>query len=168
MFDSQDQYSEQLVKGKAGGGEISKIVIAALVITAGMVVTTMTGLGLFVIAGGIAFLIYSIRAMKFEYEYIIVNGDIDLTKIIAMQKRKPLRSIPQDSITAMDRADSAKTQNDMEVGDCDVYDYTDGTEESPVYAIYTVNKGKTEIHLLQLSEKSLEQMKFVLKKRSLI
>lgn len=164
----EDQYTEQLVKGKPGSGEIGKVVIAALVITAGLVTTMITGWGLFLLAGGITLLVFAVRSMKFEYEYIIVNGDIDLTKIIAMTKRKPLRSISSEVITAMDSADSPKAKNDMEVGEYTVYDYTDGTENSPVYAIYTTDKGKKEMHLLQLSEKSLRLMKQVLKKRSLI
>ena len=83
-----DFYTEQLVKRKASMGTmVAKAALIAL--------TVVSLLSFFLFPLGILFFgimivadIFLFRQLDLEFEYLYVNGDLDIDKIMAKQKRK--------------------------------------------------------------------------------
>ena len=83
-----DFYTEQLIKKQAGSKDTLKKVVL-------IVLTVLSVLLIFTIPVGIIFLVVMIVAdvlvfsnMNVEYEYVFVNGDLDIDKIMNKSRRK--------------------------------------------------------------------------------
>ena len=85
-----DYYTEQLVKRKtAGSVMLAKIALIALTVFSATLVFMMP---LFIIAPVIMVCIdiFVFRNMDVEFEYLFVNGNLDIDKIMSKAKRKKI------------------------------------------------------------------------------
>ena len=89
-----DVFFEQLVKVKIG--TVRKVLIAATIIIAAIAIAVVTLAGITIVPMALSFLIdcgicyiawWSICQYRWEYEYIITNGEFDVDKIINQRKR---------------------------------------------------------------------------------
>jgi hypothetical protein len=165
-----DKYNERLVKAKAGAPEVLMMVGSVLLAVIGLGVFLMVSfsIGFLLLAVGIFLVTVTMNNLNVEYEYTLVNGDIDVAKIIAMKRRKAMKSIVEGDIICMDRSDSHKVQYDKnENPQVMVKDYTMQDPDKVYYAIYTNEGGKTVMNLFDFDEKCVEHMQFYLKTKCL-
>lgn len=166
-----DKYNERLVKGKAAAADRLWVVGSVLLILVGIFIFLMVNIsfGVLVVAAGIFATSVTIGNLSIEYEYTLTNGDIDIAKIIAMKKRKAIRSIKVGDILCMDRSDSNKVTHDMtENPNVIVRNYTSGKQDEVYYAVYTSEDSRNIIYLFDFDEKCVEHLKFYLKTKSLV
>ena len=95
-----------------------------------------------------------LRSWRYEYEYVYVNGDFEVSKIIRKEKRKDLYRC--------DRKDMATvTKGRLAAGSRRVRDFTSGLKRADVYTIET---GEECIYV-EPNEGFLEEMKLYRKVR---
>ena len=88
-----DFYTEQLVKKQSGAKEMA--------IRAGLIVLTviavfivlMFPLGIILPILAVVLDVFMFRRLNVEYEYLFVNGDLDVDKIMSRAKRKRMFSM---------------------------------------------------------------------------
>jgi len=167
-----DKYEERIVVAKA---ETSAYLIMGgliLLILASVFLMLRVSplLGFFALCCVIGVMSFAKDNFHIEYEYIIVNGDIEISKIINKNRRKKIVDIPLESITKMDYAESPKTKNDIDIAkDVKVSRFVAATpgEDSTLVAIYSTDKKNSKrIDILDFNEKCLTHMKDVLKMKS--
>ena len=88
-----DFYTEQLVKKKTDGKDIAmKILLIVLTVISFFIAFLMPLLILvpilFVVAD-----VFLFRRMDVEYEYIYINGDLDIGKVMHKERRKHMLSV---------------------------------------------------------------------------
>ncbi len=125
----------------------------------------LTSFGLFFLAGGIFIIVQAVQRFNVEYEYLILNGDIDIAKIISKKSRKNLRSISAENIQYMAALTNEYAKNDLDIKkQLKIFNYTDGTPDKDSYYVVFENKnGKEAAYILDLDQKSLDIMKDALK-----
>ena len=71
--------------------------------------------GLPVLVLGIYVAFYSRQLFSVEFEYLILNGDVDVAKIIAKKSRKNIRSIAAEDIQYMASLSNEYAKNDLQI-----------------------------------------------------
>ncbi len=168
-----DRYNERLVRGKPGkeagivfGIGILLILSAAGLVVAGLVVRAVIALGsLPALVLGIYVIVYSRQLFQVEFEYLIVNGDIEVSKIIAKKRRKVVREIRAEDIVRAAPLSNDSVRNEIERdARKKVFDYTAG-EDGGYYAIFEHTQREDCIYLLDLDEGCRQHLKEVLKSK---
>lgn len=87
-----DYYTEHLVKRKTTGGTVLKKagLIALTILT--ILLQTRIPFAMLLTIGMLVLDVFMFRGMDLEYEYLYVNGDLDIDKIMAKSKRKRIFS----------------------------------------------------------------------------
>ncbi len=161
-----DNYSERLVKGRVGSDAFIMVAAGVILAAGGVAMTVLlTSFGLFFLAGGIFIIVQAVQRFNVEYEYLILNGDIDIAKIISKKSRKNLRSISAENIQYMAALTNEYAKNDLDIKkQLKIFNYTDGTPDKDSYYVVFENKnGKEAAYILDLDQKSLDIMKDALK-----
>lgn len=162
-----DRYNERLIVVRP-----NPIVWLALLAT---IILTLIGavlvilsppLGVLIFAGGIALIFIAKDGLRQEIEFIITNGDIDVSRIIAKKKRKSIGVLEAADITKMDWATSDRVKNDIDVGKIKVHEFVGVEPGEYTVALYTGEGDKQAIYVLDLDEKCVDHMKSVLKVKS--
>lgn len=147
-----DTFAEQLVKKNLSGNEKLKrvLLLAGSVLLAGIVVAVSASvyyyymfagivIGIGIIIGGF----FLARNFDVEYEYSVTNGEFDIDKIIAKQKRKPFLSVNVSDFTAYGRYDENTAEADESVT---FIMACDGSEKGYWYADFNAGKyGKSRL-----------------------
>jgi hypothetical protein len=147
-----DTFAEQLVKKNLSGNENLKriMTLSGSVILAGIIIAVSASIFSYYILAGIVIGIVIItggfflaRNYDIEYEYSITNGELDIDKIIAKQKRKPFISVNVSDFTAYGKYSDDTTEADESttfILACD------GTEKGYWYADFNAGKyGKSRL-----------------------
>ncbi len=162
-----DRYSERLIKTKASAGSILGLSFVIALTAASLVLVLLSPpLGVLLVCGGIALIVFLKDGLKVEYEFIITNGDIDIAKIYGAKRRKQVASIEVDNMSKMTSADDEHTMNDISIGKYNVYKYLGKGDGDKVVAIYVGEGDNQKIYLLDLDEKCVEHLNQVLKTKS--
>ena len=159
-----DGYAEHIVKSKTPAGVMAGIVAGAVLIVAGVVaffVPVLTTIGLLVvIIGGVIFGVFMSRK-ETEYEYIMVNEDIDIARIIAKKSRKKMCSFSNNDVKFIAKTGSIYLDNELQQdSSIRTRDFTskDSRYEEGVY-VFVLNKdGRTEFVKLELSDKTIDHV----------
>ncbi len=159
-----DGYAEHIVKSKTPAGVMAGIVVGAVLIIAGVIaffVPVLTSIGLLVvIIGGVLFGVFVSRK-ETEYEYIMVNEDIDVARIIAKKSRKKMCSFSNNDVKFIAKSGSIYLDNELQQdSSIRTRDFTskDSRYEDGVY-VFVLNKdGKTEFVKLELSDKTIDHV----------
>ena len=148
-----DYYTEQLVKKQAG---IKDIVIKAALVA----VTIVSVLIVFLFPFGIILPVLAVildvlmfRRLNVEYEYLFVNGDLDIDKIMNKSKRKRVFSMNVSDLEMLAPADAVELR---QYQNAKVYDYSSGTGQARVYALITANQGEVKKILFEPNETIVE------------
>ena len=164
-----DRMNERVVKAKAEVNTYLALLGAVLIMLVGVALTLLVNLfGILVIMTGIYVFGYLKDGLNLEYEYTLTNGDIDVAKILAKNRRKDVLSISSDSITYMNYADADRVKNDLQVkkGKVTIRDFSGGAEDGKDVAIYSSDGKGEAITIFNFDEKCLTHMKEVLKVKS--
>ncbi|MCR4837448.1 MAG: DUF6106 family protein [Eubacterium sp.] len=162
-----DKYKERLVKGRPGGEVFGIMAIGAVLIAAGVAVMLLVhALGFFLVPIGGVLIFQGIQHMNVEYEYLIVNGDIEISKIINKNSRKILREITAEDIQRVAPLSNDRVKNDLEVNTRrKVYDYTDGTGGELYFVVFERAKEKDSAYILDLDEECVQLLEDTLKRK---
>ncbi len=111
-----DSFTEQLVKKtpttadhlKQAGSIALGVLIFLVMIRLGFLFRLFTVIFVAIGLGAVWLGWYLSREVNVEYEYIFVNGDLDIDKIVAQRRRKRLISIKANQIEQLHRYDPQK------------------------------------------------------------
>lgn len=94
-----DTYVEQTLNAKPGKDYFLKIFAAVLLIIIGIPLLLVGGLGLLIIAAGIALFVYFAGDSKMEYEYTLTNGSVEIAAIYNASRRKEQLQFELENVT---------------------------------------------------------------------
>lgn len=121
-------------------------------------VTNLVCLAGTVAFGAVAWLV--IPRFDIEYEYLYLDKEITIDKIMSREKRKNVYTLDLNKMEFMARAsshelDSYRTRN------LKTYDFTSGMDTSPVYTIVYAKGGEPELVNIEPNEEMLRAIKTV-------
>ena len=160
--------NERVVKAKAEGSSYLAIAGCILLILAGIfLMLTISAYGLVVSVIGGYLIAHFKEGFSLEYEYTLTNGDIDIAKIFAKNRRKDVRSISADSITYVNYADSDRVKNDLDIkrGKATIRDYSGKADDGKNVAVYSSEGDKESIDIINLDERCINHLREVLKSK---
>ncbi|MCQ2465817.1 MAG: DUF6106 family protein, partial [Oscillospiraceae bacterium] len=132
-----DSYAEQIVKKADGGSDNAKRmlcliggIVAGIAIVAASMAVHLTLPGSLLGVGAFYLGLYLGTNYDIEYEYLVVNGEFDIDKILAKKRRKKLITVKVGDFESF-----GKYSNDMEEGDDVTVIWAVGTgdEELPTF-----------------------------------
>lgn len=153
-----DLYTELLVQRKSSAVlKVLKVVMAVL--TAITAVLALFSMNLFIIIAAFVFAIAFVLAGQnadVEFEYLHVNNEIDVDKILNKNKRKRLMTIDLKSVevAAPQGSHALDSYRRLKVVDCSAKD----PAEKPYVLICKVDKEMKQV-LLQLDQKMIKNLK---------
>ena len=149
-----DLYREILVKRSSTGKDkaLKYLVIAvtALVIAAGILFFPPLILGGIVL--GILDYYFVLPNFDLEYEYLYVNGDIDVDKIMSRQKRKKAASFDLAELEICAPTGSHELDSYLSGGNAKIADYTSGEENVKSWTVICNHNGERTGAMLELDE----------------
>lgn len=135
-----DFYTEQLIKKQTGMKDmVIKAVLVAAAIVSVLTVFIMP-MGLFVPIIVIALVWFLISRLNVEYEYLYVNGDLDIDKIMNKSKRKRVFSANVDAMELLAPLDSPRLD---QFQNARVLNLSSGSQDVRLYALIVSNNGQT-------------------------
>lgn len=134
-----DFYTEQMVKKQTTMKDVFiKALLVALAIVS-VIATLMFPIGIIVAIAVIGAVVFLIRRMDVEYEYLYVNGDLDIDKIMHRAKRKRVFSANIDDVELL-APESAPELNQFR--NAKVCDYTSGNADAKRYVLVVSGNGQ--------------------------
>lgn len=157
-----DNYTEQILDKKPSVKQRMALVGAIAVIAAGCVtlISISGSIGLSVIILGIVLVYFAKSAQSMEYEYLLINGDCEISKIINKSSRKKAYSFSAGDVQRILPYNSEKFQNELEVNSgLSIKDFTSGVKEGRDNWYAFITNTKSAAVILELNEKSLEHVR---------
>ena len=168
--DILDRYTEQIIQKKPDIKQKTLLAVMVAIICVGVYLMMFISFskGIAVIAVG-AFLTYLVKqTFNAEYEYLFVNGDCDISRIINKSSRKDIYSFKESDVTRVMSYNSDKCQNEFEVNaNLTIKDFSSGIKDNSdnwYVFLANINSGTAAI-ILELNEKSLEHIAECYKKK---
>lgn len=134
-----DIYEEQLVKRKNTGKTMAKKIALILLTIA------LFGMGVLIPYFIVAFLImigvdiYLFRSMDVEYEYLYINGNLDIDKIMSKSRRKQVFEMNVSELEILAPLGSPELRPFQGVK---AIDYTSGESDKNVYEMIVLKNGE--------------------------
>lgn len=157
-----DVYKEQLVKrAKTQTDDIKKyaLIMGAISFSALILLlslpTVFAMIGIFAVVGIIFGVVYLIKGMGVEYEYIFTNGEMDIDKISGQRTRKRLATFKIKEAAAFGQFDE---NTDLD-GDYTIINATDGLSENNWYVLFKHRDHGMTYLLFTPEEEMLELVK---------
>ena len=97
--------------------------------------------------------VFVFRGLNLEYEYLFVNGDLDIDKIMNKSKRKRVFSM---NVADMEVLAPVNAGELMQFQRAKVSDYTSNTGNADVYAMVVLEKGVHRKILFEPNEEIVE------------
>ena len=156
-----DLYSELLVKKeRTMKDKLMKGGMIALVVIFGLAGILFMPLLLFVaIALGIVAYFVVIPGTDLEFEYLFVNGELDIDKIMAKSKRKRVKNLNISECDLMAPLNSHRMDYYNGNQKMKVMDFSSGIEDHKRYAMITRDGGETCKVILELDDALANTMK---------
>ncbi len=159
-----DFYTEQLVKKQTTAKDVAvKAFLVSLAIVSVLAVFLFP-LAILVPIVVIFVVVALMRRMNVEYEYLYVNGDLDIDKIINRSKRKRVFSTPISNMELLAPEGSpelAQYRNGI------VADYSSGVPGEKRYVLVVVEKGQVTKMIFEPNDTIIEGI-FLLAPRKVI
>lgn len=134
-----DFYTEQLIKKQTGMKDmVIKAVLAAAAIVSVLTVFIMP-MGLLIPIIVIAVVWFLITRLNVEYEYLYVNGDLDIDKIMNKSKRKRVFSANVDAMEVLAPVNSPRID---QFRNAKVLDLSSGSPDARLYAFIVSDNGQ--------------------------
>lgn len=148
-----DFYTEQLVKKQPDMKDLAtKIGLVALFVVSVLIVF-MFPLGLLLPVIVIVFDVIMFRRLNVEYEYLYVNGDLDIDKIMNRSKRKKLFTMNVSELELLAPADAPELR---QYRNLKMADYCSGTGQARQYALIVADHGEMKKIIFEPNDTILE------------
>lgn len=156
-----DGYVEQIVKGKTGAANRAAFIGGIIAIVFGFLailfVDAALGLTL-IILGGVMAGVASARK-DVEFEYLMVNDEVEISKIIAKQSRKKVYSFSNGDVKLIAKPDSIYLDNEYQANaDIRSINFTDGNDTDDLFVFVLNKESSIEAVTLKLSEKTFNHV----------
>lgn len=158
-----DIIAEQIVESGANENKfLYKILIIGFTIAISILALIfLMPLGILIIVGIVFLSMHLIKGMDIEYEYLVVNGEIDVDKIISKKKRVHLLTVKVSSFESFGKVSTAD-DIDMETT---TFIVSDGIYENEYYADFNHSEyGRSRI-IFSPNKKVIESIKPYLSRR---
>lgn len=134
-----DFYTEQLVKKQTNMKDVViKAVLVAVTIVS-FLVMLMFPFGILAPVAMIVLDVIVFQRLKVEYEYLFVNGDLDIDKIMNKSRRKKMFSANVADVELLAPVDAAELR---QFQNARIYDFTSGTGQAKEYALIVSGQGE--------------------------
>lgn len=148
-----DFYTEQLVKKQPDMKDLAiKVGLAALFIISVLIVF-MFPIGLILPVIVIVFDVFMFRRLNVEYEYLYVNGDLDIDKIMNRSKRKKMFAMNVSDLELLAPADSPEMKRYQNLK---TSNYCSGMGQAREYALIIANHGELKKIIFEPNDTILE------------
>ena len=145
-----DFYTEQLVKRqKASSTTLIKAILIILTVLS-VVLIFMIPFGIIGPVIMIALDVFLFRSMDVEYEYLFVNGSLDIDKIMAKSRRKNMFSMEMTDLEMMAPSGSPEGT-----------DYSSGMPGADTYELIVVNNGEKKKIIFEPNKTVCEGLKML-------
>ncbi|MGN1266801.1 MAG: DUF6106 family protein [Dorea sp.] len=134
-----DFYTEQLVKKQAGKKDFFVKVILIMAAVACVVLAPVIPLGWVVAALVIVAVVLLFRRMDIEYEYMFINGDLDIDVIYRKTKRKKILSVNVSDLVILAPVGSIELKQYQKAK---TFDYSSGTGNKKLYGLVVGRQGQ--------------------------
>ena len=155
-----DFYTEQLIKKQANSKDMLKKVGLIAITVVSVLLAFVIPIGIILPIVMIVIDVLVIRSLNVEYEYVFVNGDLDIDKIMNKSRRKRMFSIDAEQMELLAPVGAVEL---MQYKKAKTYDYTSGTGKAPVYALIASDKGEVKQILFEPNETIIEGF-FIIRK----
>ncbi|MDO4632480.1 MAG: DUF6106 family protein [Eubacteriales bacterium] len=156
-----DLYSEEIVKKNPSAKDrLLKVLLPALtVVSAAMAL--FTGLNLLLLVLTIALIVADalvIPRLSVEYEYLYVNGELDVDKIMSKQKRKRVYSMEVSELELMAPTSSHALDyhNQQSIK---TYDFSSGSADAETFTMIVMKDKERERVIFEPNETMKKDMK---------
>ena len=155
-----DLYTEEIVKKEKTG----KDTLIKVALIAGTVVSVLS----FVILGWLALILvigfgvadyFIIPSLDLEYEYLYVNGELDIDKIMSKQKRKRVFSGDVSSLELMAPTQSHELDHYRSRSDIKKKDFSSGRSDAKTFTMILKKEQGMEMITFEPGEIILKDMK---------
>ena len=155
-----DGYEEQIVPTKPRTLYTAFMILGIVMIIIGVFSLLFIGswYGPVLIILGVVLIVTASSRRGCEFEYTMVNDDIEIARITAKQSRKNIYQFNNGEVKFFAKLDSIYIDNEHQANDnIKILDFTskNADNESNVYAFMLNKNNATEEVLLELSEKTL-------------
>ncbi len=159
-----DFYTEQLIKRQTGAKDKAVKVVMILVAAACVVLAPVIPLGWVVAALVIAAVVFLIGRMDIEYEYMYINGDLDIDVIYRKAKRKRICSV---NISEMELLAPVGSFELKQYQKAKTFDYSSGAKNKKTYGLIVSRQGQKAQIIFEPNETIVEGL-FLLAPRKVI
>ena len=148
-----DSYSELLVKKEqTGKDKVIKFLLIGVIAATAVVGIIIPLVWVLTLGLGIA-AYFILPNLDLEYEYVFVNGDLDIDKIMNKARRKRMFSVDADQMELLAPVGAVEL---MQYKKIKTYDYTSGKKDAKIYALIASNKGEVCKILFEPNETIVE------------
>ena len=153
-----DYYTEQLVKRSTPGWTV---LIKALLILATAISVVLTVMLPFVVIAPVIMVCVDIllfRRMDVEYEYLYVNGNLDIDKIMAKAKRKRIFEMQIENLEVIAPAGSSELRQYQRIK---ADNYGSRTPEAKSYEMIVLRNGEKRKIIFEPNQTILDGMRMM-------
>ena len=148
-----DYYTEQMVKKQADMKDmLIKAVLIAVTIVSFLIVL-MFPVGLILPVAMIVLDVFMFRRLNVEYEYLFLNGDLDIDKIMNKAKRKKQFSMNVADMDLLAPADAAELH---QYQNARTYDFSSRTGQAKLYALIVSGQGEKKEIIFEPNDTIIE------------
>lgn len=159
-----DFYTEQLIKKRTGTKELFIKALLVAVAIASVFSVFIIPMGIIIPVIFVALAWFLITRMDVEYEYLYVNGDLDIDKIMHKSKRKRVFSVSVDEIELLAPADSARIG---QFRNTTTLDLSSGSADARKYVLVAAKNGQMTKLVFEPNDTIVEGM-FMLAPRKVV
>ncbi len=153
-----DIYTEQLLK-KQSSSKDNRIKFILIVLTLGVVVMTLGNplwlLGIFIMIGVD---VWVFRSLNVEYEYLYINGNLDIDKIMSKSRRKKVFEMEINDLDVMALRGEAELK--MYQG-LKAQDYSSGNTNSRQYEMIVIQNGEKKRIIFEPNDVIVDGMRML-------
>lgn len=153
-----DFYTEQLVKKRTEFKDIFlKALLTALTIVSVLIVF-MFPFGIILPIVMIVLDVFMFRRLNVEYEYLYVNGDLDIDKIMNRSKRKRVFTA---HVNDLELLAPVKEPELRQYGDAKTFDYSSRNDDARLYALIVIDRGQKTKVIFEPNDTIIEGFKML-------
>lgn len=148
-----DYYTEQMVKKQTDMKDIViKAVLVAATIVSFLAIMMFPGIIILPVIM-IALDVFIFGRLKVEYEYLFVNGDLDIDKIMNKAKRKKVFSASVKDMEFFAPADAVELR---QYQNARTYDFSSGSSQAKRYAMVISGNGELKKVIIEPNDTIVE------------
>ena len=159
-----DFYTEQLIKKQKGKRETLMLMGLIALLMLGIMALLISAVGIVVMIIAVVAGVIVFRQMNLEYEYLFVNGDFDVDKIMNKSRRKHLFSMNVNDLEILAPEGAAELKNYKTAA---TLDFTSGRKDVRRYGMVIAERGQKTMIIFEPNDVIVEGF-FMLAPRKVI